>query len=1131
MGNFDALYAALSEDPRVRGTQFEHVCKWFLENSPKYRDLVSKVWLWNDWEHKWGTDAGIDLVVEDVEGRLWAVQAKAYAPSYSVTKKDVDKFLAESSRARAKARFDYRLLIATTDKLHHVARDVIGDQEKKVGFVGLADLLTTEVDWPARPDALRPLKRRKPATPHDYQTEAIRNVAKGFNSADRGQLIMACGTGKTLTSLFIKERLNAERVLVLLPSLSLLKQTMAVWRANSAAPFRALAVCSDETVKQNEDEPVTHTSELGIPDVTTDPAEVAAFLRRRGQSVVFATYHSSRQLTAAFAIGRVPQFDIAFADEAHRVAGDESSVFATILNSDAIKARRRLFMTATPRYFTGRVIKKAQESDEMVVASMDDHTKFGEVFHKLSFGEAISRGLLTDYQVAVIGVDSHDPTYREWADKGTLLKRDGKATDGRILASQIGLAKALREYDLRRVISFHSTIARARQFAAELPDVIEWMPKRQRPTGRLWTGVATGEMSAGERSVRLQRLRQLDDDERGLLTNARCLSEGVDVPTLDGVAFIDPKGSVVDIIQAVGRAIRLSVGKDIGTIVIPVFIDSDQDPAGALNDSSFKAVWRVVNALRAHDEELAEQIDTYRRELGRRGGKARIPDKIHLDVTRDVSKAFSDAFDVRLVEQTSADWEWWCGLLERYVAENNTARVKTGEIYRGHRLGQWVIGQRTNFAELSEDRRNRLLAVPGWITDVNEMLWEEGISHLEEYIAKNGHARVPAKYVSPDGHRLGKWVSRKRSQWETLSDEQQKRLSDLPGWTEDPLTASWEKGYRLLVQYAAENNDASPPRDYKVDGFTLGNWVSRQRRYWERLPEEQQNRLNKIDSWSLLPAKWNRACRLLEAYAAEHGTASVTRSLVVDGFTLGRWAGQQRQYWTRLTDEQRARLEVLPGWSLDVRGDREKEAFQHLLDYVAEHGTISRLHRRAVYNGYPLGDWITGQMTRWETLGDERRKRLSAIPGWTLDKRADRWEEGFSLLQEYVQLHGTSRVPRGVIYKDFKLATWVARQRRKWDDMSQERQQRLLALPDWTNSVQEALWDEGYAYLLRYLEANGDADVPVALVFEGFKLGPWVAVQRGMYWKGEIRPDREAKLKVLHGWLWRAPRGFAARRR
>ena len=297
----------------------------------------------------------------------------------------------------------------------------------------------------------------------------------------------------------------------------------------------------------------------------------------------------------------MPQFDIAFADEAHRVAGDESTVFATILNADTIKARRRLFMTATPRYYTGRVLKAAQDED-LEVATMDDAAKFGTVFHRLTFGEAIHRELLTDYQVAVVGVD--DATYREWAEKGTLVKRDGKPTDARTLASQIGLAKAMRKYDLRRVISFHSLVSRARRFASEFPEVVEWMPARQRPKGALWTNYASGEMTAGERHVRLQRLRQLDAGERGLLTNARCLSEGVDVPTLDGVAFIDPRRSEVDIVQAVGRAIRKADNKKVGTVVIPVFIDIDTDPEVALSSSVFEPVWDVIRALRSHDEEL-----------------------------------------------------------------------------------------------------------------------------------------------------------------------------------------------------------------------------------------------------------------------------------------------------------------------------------------------------------------------------------------------------------------------------------------------------------------------------------------------------------------------------------------------
>jgi len=261
MGSFTDFLATLDPDPQVRGRQFEHVCKWFLLNDLTYKPLLRRVWLWKQWPGRWGDpEAGIDLVAEDHEGRLWAVQSKAYAAKYSVTKADVDTFLSESSRPV----FAYRLLIATTDKLGPTARRTIDAQEKPVAVLGLADLLTAGVDWPSTIADLRPSKPQDPATPHDYQREAIRDVVQGFKSADRGQLIMACGTGKTLTSLFIAEKLAADRVLVLVPSLSLLKQTLSVWRANAKAPFDALPVCSDETAGHGEDDiPVSHVSELG----------------------------------------------------------------------------------------------------------------------------------------------------------------------------------------------------------------------------------------------------------------------------------------------------------------------------------------------------------------------------------------------------------------------------------------------------------------------------------------------------------------------------------------------------------------------------------------------------------------------------------------------------------------------------------------------------------------------------------------------------------------------------------------------------------------------------------------------------------------------------------------------------
>ena len=253
------------------------------------------------------------------------------------------------------------------------------------------------------------------------------------------------------------------------------------------------------------------------------------------------------------------------------------------------------------------------------------------MFHRLAFAEAIERDLLTDYQVVVVGVD--DATYRDWAERGRFVTIDGtEVTDARTLAGQIGLAKAMRRYDLHRTITFHSRVKRAREFARDLPEVIAWMPARQRPTGHLWADYVSGEMPAGQRHVLLQHLGRLDHGERGLLANARCLAEGVDVPTLDGVAFIDPRRSEVDIVQAVGRAIRLAPDKTVGTIVIPVFIDTDEDPENALDDSAFKPVWDVIKALRSHDDELGEQLDELRRQLGRRGRRPRLPRKIHLDL-------------------------------------------------------------------------------------------------------------------------------------------------------------------------------------------------------------------------------------------------------------------------------------------------------------------------------------------------------------------------------------------------------------------------------------------------------------------------------------------------------------------
>ena len=318
MGDFDALCTSLDPDERRRGFQFEHLCKWFLENDPAYTTELTSVWLWKQWPGRWrDSEAGIDLVAEDVDGKLWAIQAKAYGEDKPIPKRELDKFLSESNRSE----FAYRLLISTSSRgFHHIARETIQAQDKPVYLVDISDLRASPAPWPGSFEDLRPAGRWDPAIPREHQLAPIRDVLAGFRRADRGQLLMACGTGKTLTAWFITTELAAERTLVLVPSLSLLKQTMREWQRATGGEqlFAALPVCSDDTVRSGDDPALAYTAEVGVR-VTTEPGDIAAFMRKSGSRVVFCTYQSSPQVAQAFEQGNVPPFDLVIADFSSRL--------------------------------------------------------------------------------------------------------------------------------------------------------------------------------------------------------------------------------------------------------------------------------------------------------------------------------------------------------------------------------------------------------------------------------------------------------------------------------------------------------------------------------------------------------------------------------------------------------------------------------------------------------------------------------------------------------------------------------------------------------------------------------------------------------------------------------------------
>jgi len=918
VANLSELLQSLSRRPAERGRQFEYVCKWYLQNDPEYSAELSNVWLWSEWPGRWGADSGIDLVAETHDGRLWAIQAKAYSPDYSIRKADINSFLAES----ASSTFHFRLLLSTTNFVGHRARRTVEMQTKQVGTRLLADLEASGVNWPTNVDDLRPgpVPRK---IPHAYQTEAVQNVVSGFANHERGQLLMACGTGKTLVGLWVAEQLECRRVLVLLPSLSLLAHTIRTWLANSSGPFSFLPVCSDDTVR-GQDQTTAKTSDLGLP-VTTDPREVAGFMQKSGQLAVFATYQSSPVVAKACASPNTPPFDLTIADEAHRCAGKVPREFATVLEEDKIQSGRRLFMTATPKVFT-RSLKEEADEHDIQLASMDDSSHFGEVFHRLSFAEAIARRLLTDYQVAIVGVDN--PTYHRYATNGAFVTAEGvKITDARALASHIATIKAIKKYDLKKLISFHNRVQRAEDFSKRLPEVLQWMPHGDRPSCTVSAVHVSGKMSAGRREAVLRRFADLEDEQSLLVSNARCLGEGVDVPTLDGVVFVDPRQSQIDIIQALGRAIRKAQDKKIGTIVLPVFADDSQTEQDALAASVFKRVWDVLCALRAHDDMLGEELDRLRYRLGRFGDRdVTLPGKIHIVPPTLVDEHFSRSMRLRLVESTTASWYYKFGLFEKYVEENGhpfiPARHVTNE---GIALGGWITEMRVRYRHgtLPPEFIARFEAIEGWEWRPRNRQWNNAYARLVEYVREKGTSGVPQDYKCADGFRLGGWVGAQRDMWRRgrLLPERARLLERFDDWKWD-AARTWKTGFKKFQEYAQYNDAALIPRSFKTaDGFALGNWVTAKKQDYNKgiLDPEIRRAMESVPGWewSRDEAKWKHGIRRLRDFAQREGHTFVPAWHVEDGFRLGAWVRAQRTRYRkgRMHPEKCRALETIPHWA------------------------------------------------------------------------------------------------------------------------------------------------------------------------------------------------------------------------
>jgi len=618
------------------GTAFEKMVKVFLENDPTQTQQYERVWHYSDWvlnhEGYSGKDIGIDLVAK-IRGQdtFCAIQCKCYSSENQITKQDLDSFVSAS----ANKDFNRLLLIDTSSQgIAPNAQQVLDKLDKEYLRIQISELENCLIDWLTlvKKDELR---FRAKHGPRPHQVEALEKATEGFAENDRGKIIMACGTGKTYTSLIIAESIAGvgKTVLYMVPSLSLMSQTIREWKNDANEDFTAFSACSDATVgsRKKDDEVIISTNDLAFPATTNakDLADAVNKAPRDRMTVVFSTYHSIDVISDAQKSHGLTQFDLIICDEAHRttgatLVGDDESTFVKIHSNENVRGAKRLYMTATPRIY-GEKAKSKADDENVSLASMDDESTYGPLFFYKGFGWAVENNLLTDYKVVVLAVDEGivSEKVQNRLAEGAELKLDDAT---KIIGCFKALAKeGFSETDaldfssmkpMKRALAFCQNIKLSKLLEQEFSQVVdEYRSKDSDEDKSLNFSVELKHVDGGfDADLRNERLNWLKDDPEEnscrLLTNVRCLSEGVDVPALDAVIFMHPRKSQIDVVQSVGRVMRKSEGKDLGYVIIPITVAPGVSPEKALNDNEkYRVVWQILNALRSHDERFDSTIN------------------------------------------------------------------------------------------------------------------------------------------------------------------------------------------------------------------------------------------------------------------------------------------------------------------------------------------------------------------------------------------------------------------------------------------------------------------------------------------------------------------------------------------
>ncbi len=1124
-----------------RGKAFEEFCHAFFLLDPvfQFKEVYRQKEIPPSIRERLGypgiQDLGIDGVAITDDDRIFAYQAKFRSDrKVTPTLRELSTFFTVSDKA------DWRITISNANKLPPSIDDRVNqsriladrfDNLEPNFFDRLTTYLKTKrITLPAK------------KSPHVTQREAIEAAVSYYGKNKRGQLILPCGAGKTLASIWISEKLGGKSILIMLSSLSLLSQTLREWAINASIPFRYLCVCSDTTVDLGNDAPIEKISDMDVP-VTTEVEAIREFLQAATSktSIVFSTYQSSKVLAEAVSKSGAT-FDIGVFDEAHRTAGTKIGVWGIALDDEKIPINKRIFMTATPKIYAPHITQKAKEED-VLICSMDDADMYGHPFYELGFSEAVKRGHITDYKVIVICVT--DAEVKKVIEKGgRVLTDQDHEWDAKALAKGIALVKGIQAYGLRKAFTFHGRVDAAKSFTDtskpygidKIFNLIEPEKEAQKSVGFFHVN---GTMPSGTRSSIMKEFTSVDI---GIMSNARCLVEGVNIPAVDTVAFIDPKRSLIDIVQATGRAMRKADWKENGYIFIPVFLEEDSDPDQMIKNSDFDTVWEVLQAMLDQDQRMQDIVTNLKvlQGKGEEGTEAwkdamtEYAEKIEFyDLPIKIDKnRFIEQLNTRIVEIIGRQWDFWYGLTLKYKGEfgnpNAPQRYKTAE---GFLLGSWQSNQRGNYTRgtLSPDRIKRLEEI-GFIWDVLEEWFEEGFRETLLYKKRTGNPNAPWGYKTPEGFLLGSWqISlRQRYRQGNLSPDRIERFEEI-GFTWYILEEQFEKGFQETLLYKERTGNPNAPKYYRTpEGFKLGIW-QRTKRVKYRKGELSPDRIERLEeigfTWEIWEEQFEKGFQETLLYKESTGNPNAPAQYkTAEGYQLGSWQSVLRQRYRKgkLSPDRIRRLEAI-GFTWEMLEEQFEKGFQETLLYKERTGNPNAPQRYKTAEGFLLGSWQSNQRGNYTrgTLSPDRIKRLEEI-GFIWDVLEEWFEEGFRETLLYKKRTGNPNAPqRYKTAEGFLLGSWqgVLRRRYRKGKLSPDRVKRLEEIGVTWDPLEEQ-FEKGFQETLLYKERTGDPNAPIGYKTpEGFLLGSWQSFLRNRYKKGKLSPDRIRRLEEI-GFTW-----------